>query len=176
VLTHNIYFHKEVSFDSKRVADQCRVHETFWTVRKVGGVSVLTRHPNNPIKTSYELLWQEIRNPARSNMTIQNTMRRIIENYFKILGNIDTEEIIAKFDGQDQQVCASLFSWVNDGSHNAHDLFISIDDSMVERYLDVFRRIFKKSNHEAHYLMMMRSEPDGPSGASVASIAAVANA
>ncbi|QDM19176.1 AAA family ATPase [Tardiphaga sp. vice278] len=177
VLTHNIYFHKEVSFDSKRVADQCRAHETFWTVRKVGGVSVLTRHPNNPIKTSYELLWQEIRNPARSNLTIQNTMRRIIENYFKILGNIDTEEIIEKFEGQDQQVCSSLLSWVNDGSHNAHDdLFVSIDDSMAERYLEVFRRVFKQSNHEAHYLMMMRAEPDEPPGAAVAAVAAIAGA
>lgn len=175
VLTHNIYFHKEVSFDSKRDADRCRAHETFWTVRKIEGVSTLTKHPNNPIKTSYELLWQEIRNPARSNMTIQNTMRRIIENYFKILGNIDTEEIIEKFDGQDQQICASLFSWVNDGSHNAHDdLFVSMDESMVDRYLNVFRRIFEKSNHEAHYHMMMRTELEESSGNSVAPIAVAA--
>lgn len=35
LLTHNIYFHKEVSFDPKRGAE-CRAHETFWIVRKLG--------------------------------------------------------------------------------------------------------------------------------------------
>ncbi len=43
-----------------------------------------------------------MRNPNRSNLTIQNTLRRIIENYFKILDNIDVDHIIAKFDGGDQ--------------------------------------------------------------------------
>jgi wobble nucleotide-excising tRNase len=155
LLTHNIYFHKEVSFDPNRGAE-CRAHETFWIVRKVEGVSKIDGYNYNPIKTSYELLWAEVRNPNRSNMTIQNTLRRIIENYFKIFGNVDTDDITGKFEGKDQQVCASLFSWVNDGSHNAHDdLYISADDSVVSRYLDVFRRIFEKTDHRGHYRMMM---------------------
>lgn len=159
VLTHNIYFHKEVSFDSKRGSDVCRAHETFWIVRKIGGFSALVKHPNNPIKTSYELLWQEVRNPVRSNMTIQNTLRRIVENYFRILGNIDTDDIVNGFSGQEQQICASLFSWVNDGSHNAHDdLYLSMDESMVSRYLDVFKRVFEEHGHHGHYRMMMRAE------------------
>ncbi|MFB6463881.1 AAA family ATPase [Bradyrhizobium tunisiense] len=158
LLTHNIYFHKEVSFDPNRGAES-RTHETFWIVRKVDGVSRIVNYKYNPIKTSYELLWSEVRNPSRSNITIQNTLRRIIENYFKILGNVDTNEIIAKFEGKDQQVCASLFSWVNDGSHSAHDdLYVTVDDQVVARYLDVFQRIFEKTEHHGHYKMMMGSE------------------
>jgi wobble nucleotide-excising tRNase len=158
LLTHNIYFHKEVSFDPNRGAES-RAHETFWIVRKVNGVSRIVNYKYNPIKTSYELLWSEVRSPNRSNITIQNTLRRIIENYFKILGNIDTNEIIAKFEGKDQQVCASLFSWVNDGSHSAHDdLYVSVDDQVVARYPDVFRRIFETTEHHGHYRMMMGPE------------------
>jgi wobble nucleotide-excising tRNase len=53
-------------------------------------------------------------------------------------------------------ICKSLFSWVNAGSHDAHDdLYISIGDSSVEAYLKVFRDIFEKSKHLAHYQMMM---------------------
>lgn len=176
LLTHNIYFHKEVSFDPSRGAE-CRAHETFWIVRKVEGVSKIVGYKYNPIKTSYELLWAEVRNPNRSNMAIQNTLRRIIENYFKILGNVDTDDIIAKFEGKDQQVCSSLFSWVNDGSHSAHDdLYISADDSVVVRYLDVFRRIFEKTDHHGHYKMMMGSgEPTDPAqGAVTVALAATA--
>lgn len=158
VLTHNIYFHKEVSFDPKR-QEQARAHERFWIVRKRDGHSVLERFDHNPIKTSYELLWADVRDPNRSSSTIQNTLRRIIENYFKILGNIDKDDIVAKFDGRDKQICGSLFSWVNDGSHAMHDdLYVSADYDVIARYLDVFKAIFDRTQHSAHYNMMMGIE------------------
>jgi wobble nucleotide-excising tRNase len=158
VLTHNIYFHKEVSFDPKRGAE-CRAHETFWIVRKVNDLSTIAGYDHNPISTSYELLWAEVRSPNRSKITLQNTLRRILENYFKILGNLDKDDICERFDGRDQQICGSLFSWVNDGSHSFNDdLYISADDAMIARYLDVFQRIFQVTGHTAHYEMMMGPE------------------
>lgn len=162
VLTHNVYFHKEVSFHPKRSADGRLKDETFWTVRKVAQESKVLSHQTNPIKTSYELLWAELRlsNPHRDNLAIQNTMRRILENYFRIFGNIDPDGICSRFEGAEKKICRSLFSWVNDGSHFAQDaLYISIDDSAVERYLSVFKRIFIATNHDAHYHMMMGEEP-----------------
>lgn len=155
VLTHNIYFHKEVSFDSRRDV-KCRAHETFWVVRKRGMTSALEQFDHNPIKTSYELLWREVRDSGQSKATIQNTLRRIIESYFKILGNIDRDQIIEMFEGREKQICGSLFSWVNDGSHGVHDdLYVSADDAVIESYLKVFRDVFKKAGHEAHFNMMM---------------------
>ncbi|MBR0663999.1 AAA family ATPase [Roseomonas hellenica] len=159
VLTHNVYFHKEVTFDPKR-QDVCRAHETFWIIRKLGKHSKIIGYGHNPIKTSYELLWAEVRDPNRSKVTIQNTLRRIVENYFKILGNLDKDDIIAKFTGRDKTICASLFSWVNDGSHSHHDdIFVSADDGLVERYLAVFRDIFVQTGHIKHYEMMMGPIP-----------------
>lgn len=156
VLTHNVYFHREITFNPNRSNDKAKNEETFWVVRKSGQMSKLVRHPANPIKTSYELLWSEVRKPDRSTMTIQNTLRRILENYFKILGGVDPNEICAMFDGKEKLVCKSLFSWVNAGSHHAlDDLYVSIDDAAVDVYLQVFREIFKKSMHFAHYQMMM---------------------
>ena len=62
----------------------------------------------------------------------------------------------AMFDGKDKFICKSLFSWVNDGSHFAHDdLYVTIDDALVETYMKVFRAISEKSDHSAHYKMMM---------------------
>src|SRR5690606_4813545 len=50
---------------------------------------------------------------------------------------------------------APCFSWVNDGSHSFNDdLYISADDAMTTRYLDVFRGIFEVTNHLANYEMM----------------------
>jgi len=159
VLTHNIYFHKEVSFDPKRGAE-CRAHETFWIVRKKDDASLVEQYNHNPIKTSYEMLWAEVRDASRSNLTIQNTLRRILESYFKLLGNMDRDEIIAKFEGRDKQICASLFSWVNDGSHAAHDdLYVSADEGTVDRYLEVFKLIFDKTGHKSHLEMMIGAVP-----------------
>ena len=158
VLTHNIYFHKEVSFDSKRQRI-CRSHETFWIVRKTDNASSLESFDHNPIRTSYELLWNEVRNPKRSNITIQNTLRRILENYFTILGNRNKDDIIDKFDGRDKQICASLYSWVNDGSHSVHDdCYVSPSEVQVENYLSVFKRIFEVTNHAGHYAMMIGAD------------------
>jgi wobble nucleotide-excising tRNase len=158
VLTHNVYFHKEVTFNSRR-KDVAMREETFWIVRKSGLESRVERHHSNPIKTSYQLLWAEVRNPDCSCLTIQNTLRRILENYFKILGGVDPDETCAKFEGKERVICQSLFSWVNDGSHAVHeDLYVSITDSSVQSYLRVFRAIFEKSGHLAHYQMMMEED------------------
>lgn len=155
VLTHNVYFYKEVTFNRNR-REVAMNEETFWVVRKSGQVSKLEKHASNPIKTSYELLWNEVRRPDPSNLTIQNTLRRILENYFKILGGIDPDDICSKFEGKEKLICRSLFSWINAGSHDAlDDLYVSIDKATVDAYLDVFRAIFDKSGHLAHYKMMM---------------------
>lgn len=155
VLTHNVYFHKEVTFNPNR-RDVAMNEETFWIVRKSSNVSKVEKYSLNPIKTSYELLWTEVRKSDRSNLTIQNTLRRILENYFKILGGVDPDKICAMFEGKEKIICKSLFSWVNDGSHYAHDdLYVSIDSLMVDNYLNVFRAIFEKTDHFSHYKMMM---------------------
>ena len=104
-------------------------------------------------------MWNEVRKPERSNITIQNTLRRILENYFTILGNRDKDDIIDRFNGRDKQVCASLYAWVNDGSHSAYDdCYVSPNEGQVERYLAVFKRIFEETGHIAHYNMMLGVE------------------
>lgn len=157
ILTHNVYFHKEITFNHKRGAKgKCLDDESFWIVRKPSQHSKIDYYTHNPIKTSYELLWGELRKPEPQNLTIQNTLRRILENYFKILGGIDLQKLWEEFEGEDAVHCKSLISWVNDGSHFAHDdLYVVIDETMVESYLKVFFKIFKQTKHMPHYQMMM---------------------
>lgn len=160
VLTHNVYFHKEVTFNTKRRGGKMK-EETFWTVRKSGELTRIICHQENPITSQYDLLWADVRRGDRDNHSIQNTLRKILENYFKFFGGVNPEDIFAGFDGADHLTCRSLLSWVNDGSHFAQDdLYHAIDDAMVERYLRVFRLVFEKTGHTAHYDMMMRTHPD----------------
>jgi wobble nucleotide-excising tRNase len=156
VLTHNVHFHKEITFNPQRTGDASIKDETFWVVRKPDHFSKIEGFENNPIKTSYQLLWAELTRKPLPALTIQNTMRRILENYFKILGNIDTHVIIDKFEGQEKVQCQSLISWVNDGSHySPDDLYVAISDSMAHSYMKIFFKVFKAMEHMPHYKMMM---------------------
>ena len=161
VLTHNAYFHKEVCFNPRRQGEGRLTDESFWTVRKVNRLSKIERHETNPIRSTYEWLWAELRRSDYSNPTLPNVMRRIVEHYFKFLGNLNSDYIISAFVGQDKLICKSLFSWVNEGSHSAHDdPGYSPNESEVEMYLGVFKEIFEKTGNAVHYQMMMRNGPN----------------
>ena len=60
------------------------------------------------------------------------------------------------FEGKDELICSAPFSWTNAGSHFANDdLYLACGPEAVERYLEIFKKIFDKSNHIGHYNMMM---------------------
>ena len=157
ILTHNVFFHKEASFINGRTQELKDVN--YWIIRKEAEVSKINSYGmENPISTSYALLWRELReDKGTSIITLQNIMRRIIENYFGMLGGKKEDYIKEKFETlEEQTICESLFYWINDGSHSIpDDLYINSYTDATERYKDVFYRIFKATGHEAHYNMMM---------------------
>lgn len=160
LFTHNVYFHKEASFQGGRSNGCNQTH--FWILRKANNITTIQPYEQrNPIESSYELLWREIKEQGNNScVTIQNTMRRILENYFKILGKFSDDDIEAQFENpQEQQVCRSLLYWINDGSHCLpDDLYIQSQNDTVDIYLKVFRDVFYYSKHIAHYNMMMGIE------------------
>jgi wobble nucleotide-excising tRNase len=157
ILTHNVYFHKEVSFEGNNRGPGQRAN--YWILRKNNKISSI--HPyneNNPIQSSYELLWREKKEwQNNSGTTIQNTMRRILENYFSILGKNRDDILMGKFDNQEERdICRSLLSWVNEGSHTLpDDLYIELPEGIITNYLKVFQDIFRLTENIGHYNMMM---------------------
>lgn len=156
ILTHNVYFHKEVSYRSRAESGPAA---NFWILRKIENVTYLEDFgSNSPIQNSYELLWRELRTEGpSSSVTIQNTMRRILENYFKILGGWKDDDILDHFSNpSEKEICKSLLSWVNEGSHTIpDDLFIQTQEATIDTYKSVFKNVFDKSGHLSHYNMMM---------------------
>ena len=157
ILTHNVFFHKEASFIDGRTKELNDVN--YWIISKDNNVSTIRSFEKvNPIKTSYELLWQELKtNTNASLITTQNIMRRILENYFSILGKSIDDTIVNSFDTtEDKIICRSLISWINDGSHSIpDDLYIDSYSDSIDRYKSVFKEIFVKMDHQSHYEMMM---------------------
>lgn len=164
LMTHNAHFHKDVTY--RPHGGEKLGSWQYGIVRKRSGhASEVELHDDNPIQTAYGALWDEIKRvderPSESAVGLQNTMRRILETYFKVLGGVDDSAIIAKFDGDEQIICRSLFAWVNAGSHSIFDdLDYSPTSNSVKAQLRVFRRIFQERDQIGHYKMMMgeRSE------------------
>ncbi len=159
ILTHNTYFYKEITLEDDLKRYQGKY--SFWIIRKDNNVSKIKDYKENPIKNSYELLWQEVKQAKENNaswVSLQNVMRRIIEYYFRILGGFKHNDSLSECFKtiEEKQVCNSFISWFNDGSHGiSDDLFVQSQDASIETYLKVFENIFKRTGHEAHYKMMM---------------------
>ena len=158
ILTHNVFFHKETAFIDRRTEICNDIY--YWTISKDNNVSSIKAYErNNPIKTSYELLWEELRSNANASLiTTQNIMRRILENYFSILGKVKDDTIVESFSTiEEKMICRSLLSWINDGSHTIpDDLHNDSYVDSIDRYKQIFKDVFVKMGHEAHYKMMMR--------------------
>lgn len=165
VLTHNVYFHKELSnmYLLKESDHGKELNPHYWILRKKNDTTnIVYYEQDNPIKSSYELLWRELRESNESNnsscLTIQNVMRRILETYFKTLGGYKDDDILNQFDNsQEKEICRSLIYWINDGSHCIpDDLYIEQEDDLKGKYMDVFRLIFDRLGHINHFNMMMK--------------------
>ena len=158
LLTHNVYFHKEIAFIDKHCKwRDCINH---WILRKRDNVSSIQAYgKSSPIKSSYELMWTELKSSTLNSCIVtQNIMRRIIENYFQVFGGISPDVILEKFtNAEDKKICRSLLSWVNDGSHSMpEDLYVEMSDDQLSRNKDIFHQIFVMMGQEAHYDMMMQ--------------------
>jgi len=156
VLTHNVYFHKEVTFAKGGGLPQ----SAFWVCRKKNDVTDLVAYQNsNPVKSSYQLLWQDVRKPEGHSLTLPNTMRRIFDSYFKLLGGLDVDKACDGLVGDEKIAARALLSWANDGSHAVHDdLYMVPNGDSDVLYLKVFRRIFDNLQQSDHYRMMMDTD------------------
>ena len=105
VLTHNTYFFKEITFWGRK--NQLASQETsYWVLNKKDENTQIIKYDSNPIKTTYELLWNELKQQKLHSISYRlNIMRRILEHYFALLGGIDYERCINDFVGTDKLVC-----------------------------------------------------------------------
>lgn len=160
ILSHNTFFFKQVSYK-----EGLKPKKTgYWMIRKSANVSEIKMYPDNPVTSTYEMLWDVVKdaqkNPLQSNtVTLANTMRRIIEYYFHFLGKLNLNSLHLDFPDDERPVVKSLISWVHAGSHSAFDDYSvtpNLYDSQV--FLKVFREVFEKKGHLPHYDMMMSNK------------------
>lgn len=154
VLTHNAHFHGQVAY--KRHGDGITGSRSYWMVRKADGRTSVERYDDDPVKNSYDLLWDVVRARNSDAVGVQNAMRRILEHYFKLYEGLKFDEIIIDLPDEMKGPGQVLISFLHDGSHNVFDDFLVVSsDEQLDLYRQVFHRVFKAAGQEAHYKRQM---------------------
>lgn len=164
VLTHNLYFYKEVSFDKRPLCTD------YWhyLISKTNNKSQITGDYNKRVFDDYSLMWDTLKELSKNlpanksqNVTIANTMRRTIESYVNFIGlgkdswsallNENTEE-------PNYYIRCAFISTINDESHKISALdsvyYQKIINEQPQTLFDVFKKVFISIGKE-HYEKMM---------------------
>ena len=147
VLSHNVFFYKEVSFVNTRANRQKDTYH--WILFKNGNKSDLRPFgQENTIRGAYEQLWYDLKegHDRMDSNGLQNVMRRIIETYFVMFGGYDKRRLIPDHfsdNPEELAIVTSLAKWADEGSHSASDdFYMESPQIMNEKYMAVFRQLF----------------------------------
>ena len=181
ILTHNAYFHREVSYSYITKYD----YASFYLIRKIGTKSTIklfddidpnepTQRINiNPVKNSYAALWDEYRE-VQSAVPLMNVIRRILEYYFLQLcgyeGSVLRQVILVQgkedgyykdADGNDDeekyQLASAMLAYINASSIGMSDGMDYVEDCLnADECRRIFEMIFELMNQKQHYDMMLR--------------------
>lgn len=179
ILTHNAYFHREVTYPH---ADRYEF-VSFYLVRKIENKSSVrlcdkqdpdeptARMNINPVKNSYAALWEEYKEVSTA-VPLMNAIRRILEYYFLQLCGYEgaklretilednkdafTHDENGNEDNTKYDMASTMLSYIDATAYGVNDGLHYVDDGMdVELYRETFRMIFEHMHQEQHYNMMM---------------------
>lgn len=156
---HNVYFYHELTANPPK---NWRGKISYYIIRKINNISSIEHFGHSPIKTTYQMMWELVKKASDDisrvdRIALLNVMRRILEYYFKTLGNLVNNDVYDKINGEDRFICHSLLALENSQSHGFIDDTVNStpDEDTLRRYLVVFRKIFEVHGSLSHYNMMM---------------------
>lgn len=169
LLTHNLYFYKEISFDRRPFCKDVMHYRVY----KPGGFSKI-EYSNKAYPTDdYSLLWKSVKESKdvigideNRNIMVCNVMRRIIDSYVNFIGLLQgagnpTWSAINSLPTTDPRyiVASSFISQINDESHGITPFDSTYYGKVIRQDTSTlyaaFKLIFDEIGQD-HYNMMMR--------------------
>ncbi|WP_457560329.1 AAA family ATPase [Caminibacter sp.] len=164
ILTHNIYFYKEVAMQ-RRIINEKEINH--YKISKLNNKSNIKK-VEKPLFDDYSLMWKSLKDikeklPENKSMNIfiANTMRRIIESYVNFIGlGKNPWDSLSEDNINDPHyhIKSAFISIINDESHKIGALdniyYQRIINEEPQVLFEVFEDIFNDIGRE-HYKMMM---------------------
>lgn len=164
VLTHNTQFHLEAAYTNR--TSSLRDRHYFRLQKRDDGLSHLVDDlSQSAVRGSYNILWESIvgasTEGAESTLAIAgiyNIARRIIESYFKLIGNLGSFKAASGLPWTERRLMDTFEIWANAGSHTIiDDAYQTSDSTDLRRFLQLFQQFFYRTGHQGHFDMMIRS-------------------
>lgn len=167
ILTHNLYFYKEISFDRRPM---CQNYMHYRVYKNLQGLSTVESSTKAYPTDDYSLLWGTIKENQNStgvneslNIMLCNVMRRIIDSYMNFTGVRNGNPTWASINSLDAAnpiylVASSFISQINDDSHGVSPLDSSYYGNIVRHDTSILYNAFKLVFDEIgpeHYTLMM---------------------
>ncbi|WP_348686820.1 AAA family ATPase [Aeromonas bestiarum] len=157
ILTHNLFFYHELLKQS----ESNKFEKLYYLYRvKKDEYSNIHSLGKDEIKNDYELYWLAIKNFNETDVwspLIPNAMRNILEHYFSFVHKNDKlHKVISELEKTDHQFKV-LYRYLNRSSHSDA---INISDFSIgdaQRFMDIFKKIFKETGDEEHYQKMINT-------------------
>ena len=180
ILTHNAYFHREVTYSYVSKYE----YVSFYLIRKLDSKSTIklsddvnpkipTERMNvNPVKNSYAALWDEYKE-VKSAVPLMNVIRRILEYYFLQLCGYEgatLRKVIliegkangyykdenGNDDEEKYQLAAAMLAYINASSVGMNDGMDYVEECLnATECRSIFKMIFDAMKQKQHYDMMM---------------------
>lgn len=169
ILTHNLYFYKEISLKFRPVCGSKNHYRVYKNGLNVSFVE--SNGSNYNAIDDYSLMWKslkEIRNKMKDNDKSQNILlanlfRRILESYVNFVGlGRDAWATISddSIGSTEYDLKSAFISMINDGSHKVSPFdqlyFQKIHNAEPSKLFSVFESIFEGINAKDHYDKMMQ--------------------
>lgn len=180
ILTHNAYFHREVTYSYVSKYE----YVSFYLIRKLNSKSSIklsddinpkipTERMNvNPVKSFYAALWDEYKE-VKSAVPLMNVIRRILEFYFlqlcgyegttlrkviltdgKAKGRYKDEN--GNYDEEKFQLASAMLAYINASSVGMNDGMDYVEECLnAAECRSIFEMIFDAMSQKQHYDMMM---------------------
>ena len=168
LLTHNIYFYKEVTYGRRPICTK----KSFFKIIKNNNVTQVISSANTIVNDDYSYLWENIKNSKANistdksqNIVIANQMRRIVESYSNFINMKSDVWATINYDDTDPLyiIKSSFLSFINDESHSINptdNLYYQRITDIEPMYLfDVFKSIFNVIGKD-HYNHRMQEETE----------------
>ena len=161
ILTHNLFFQKEVCFNYKEFL--CNDLHYYLVSKHSGQSTVSEPSVKELIKNDYELLWKslaQVKDDENLIVVIGNIMRRILQTYLQFTKKEPREaKILEGFSKHSNRyiIYRAFMSQNNEQSHEIQIMneffYQSLNDTKAEDLLMVFKNIFNDIGSE-HYKIM----------------------
>ncbi|AVG78102.1 AAA family ATPase [Pantoea ananatis] len=164
ILTHNLFFFQELL---KLAPTKIKTFDKQYNLLRVvkNEFSDVIAMSKGDIKNEYESYWmvlKNVRDGIVNPVVLPNVMRNILEYYFSFSCKLESLKVVLEklAESESDITYKSFCRYMHRGSHSDSSNINNLGRGATEKYFEIFKNVFDKTDDLPHYNRMFGSEID----------------